>query len=560
MISSFLLFSLLPLLLISSVSYRLSRNALEVSALSHLSDLARDAGRKISYYVDSRYQDLKGLSQADVFESGDLKKIQQFIREIIQSSSHYEAIFFLDGEGSIVACSNEAIIGDSRADRAWLKKTISGKQGDLVAIDVYSAESSEYDYVIGLNAPVTDDTNENTIGVLCVRINLYHILSRIRILDKRTVGGNHAYLLNRDAKIIAGPSREETLKSIFSLNSIDFRKTFIKKTGNFNFVDNHGEVLLAANYALRGAGDFAGWGWQILTVLPEEAVFSAAYRIRNYGIIAIVMIFFITILFSLYFSRRILNPLAIVAKTARMIANDHIEKEIVYNKNDEMGDLVTSFNHMIVNLNQQREKAELTQDVTIICKAVLTEYRAPGTGIQSKEAKNYVKILAQCLQNKPRFKHFLNYETIDLLYKSALLYDIGMGEVEETILAKAGKLTTEEFEQVEMHTLYGRDTLLNAEKQLGCNAFLTMAKDMACSHHEKWDGSGYPFALIGEDIPISGRIMALADVYDALTSQRVYRSALSHAEAVEIILQERGIHFDPDVVDAFIEVKDKFLE
>jgi putative two-component system response regulator len=146
-----------------------------------------------------------------------------------------------------------------------------------------------------------------------------------------------------------------------------------------------------------------------------------------------------------------------------------------------------------------------------------------------------------------------------LLYKSAPLHDIGKVGVPDRILLKPGKLNADEFEIMKTHTTLGRDAILNAEKEMGVQVeFLTFAKEIAYSHQEKWDGSGYPQGLRGTQIPISARLMAVADVYDALISRRVYKEPMPHEQAVAIIEQTRGKHFDPDVVDAFLEIQDAF--
>ncbi|RUQ39693.1 MAG: HD domain-containing protein, partial [Candidatus Competibacteraceae bacterium] len=159
----------------------------------------------------------------------------------------------------------------------------------------------------------------------------------------------------------------------------------------------------------------------------------------------------------------------------------------------------------------------------------------------------------------PRFAGFLNNETLDLLFKSAPLHDIGKVGIPDRILLKPGKLSAEEFAIMKTHTTLGRNAILAAERQLGSSAsFLRIARDIAYAHHEKWDGSGYPGGLAGDAIPIAARLMAVADVYDALISQRVYKPALPHAQAIEMIRAGRGTHFDPDVVDAFLALADTF--
>jgi putative two-component system response regulator len=200
------------------------------------------------------------------------------------------------------------------------------------------------------------------------------------------------------------------------------------------------------------------------------------------------------------------------------------------------------------------------QDVTILMMASLAETRDNETGNHIHRTQHYIQVLAQSLRDHPRFRSYLNRATIDLLFKSAPLHDIGKVGVPDRILMKPGRLTTDEFEIMKTHALLGRDAIAQAEKQLGKEVgFLGCAKEIACSHHEKWDGSGYPQGLTGDDIPISARLMAVADVYDALVSRRVYKPPMSHDKAKEIIVEGAGKHFDADVVQAFLGVGDEFL-
>ena len=224
-------------------------------------------------------------------------------------------------------------------------------------------------------------------------------------------------------------------------------------------------------------------------------------------------------------------------------------------------------NHLLLKCHQdsleemvqeRTHQLQSTQDVTIEIMATLAEYRDPGTGGHIRRTREYVKILAEHLRNHPSYGSFLNDKTIDLLYKSAPLHDIGKVGVPDYLLLKPGSLTPEEFEKMKEHCLYGRRAMEVAEKELGALSFLSLAGEIAYSHHEKWDGSGYPQGLAGEHIPVSGRLMAIADVYDALISKRVYKIPFGHEKAVEIIKVGRGYHFDPVMVDAFLELAEKF--
>ena len=201
---------------------------------------------------------------------------------------------------------------------------------------------------------------------------------------------------------------------------------------------------------------------------------------------------------------------------------------------------------------------ELTQEVTIESMGTLAEYRDPETGGHIKRTQYYVKLLAGQLRRHPKFTNLFDATTIDLLYKSAPLHDIGKVGVPDHILLKPGKLTTEEFEEMKKHTIYGRDAIAASEKKLGANSFLRHARIIAESHHEKWDGTGYPHGQRGDAIPVQGRLMAIADVYDALISKRVYKPPFPHTKAVTIITQGKGSHFDPDMVDAFLALEEVF--
>lgn len=205
-----------------------------------------------------------------------------------------------------------------------------------------------------------------------------------------------------------------------------------------------------------------------------------------------------------------------------------------------------------------RELAAI-QDVTILAMASLAETRDNDTGNHIRRTQHYMRLLAQTLQSHPRFQPFLDEHTIEMLFKSAPLHDIGKVGIPDRILLKPGRFEPHEMEIMKTHCKLGRDAIQHAEDQLGLEVeFLKYAKEIAYGHQEKWDGSGYPEGLAGDSIPVSARLMAVADVYDALISRRVYKEGMPHAKALAIITEGRGSHFDPDVVDAFLSVEGEF--
>lgn len=209
----------------------------------------------------------------------------------------------------------------------------------------------------------------------------------------------------------------------------------------------------------------------------------------------------------------------------------------------------------------RRRTAEVTtvQEVTIHALASLAETRDSDTGNHIRRTKHFVRLLAEKVRSHPRFCGQLDERTIDVLFKSAPLHDIGKVGIPDRILLKPGRFEPEEFEVMKTHTTLGHDAIEKAEKELGLEVpFLKAAKEIALYHQEKWDGSGYPEGLKGEQIPLSARLMAVADVYDALVSRRVYKEGMSHQQAVKIIEEGKGNHFDPDLVEAFLELQEEF--
>ena len=204
---------------------------------------------------------------------------------------------------------------------------------------------------------------------------------------------------------------------------------------------------------------------------------------------------------------------------------------------------------------------DLTQRVSIRALAHLAETRDPETGNHILRTQSYVQRLANGLRGHPRFAATLSDRYIDLLSRSAPLHDVGNVGVPDHILLKPGPLTPDEWVVMQTHARLGSEAIEQAEQDIEMALeFLTLAKEIAHWHHEKWDGRGYPDGLAGDDIPMSARLMALADVFDALVTPRVYKAAMPYPQARDIIAAERGRHFDPDVTDAFLDGFDDFVD
>ncbi len=234
--------------------------------------------------------------------------------------------------------------------------------------------------------------------------------------------------------------------------------------------------------------------------------------------------------------------------------------------------VITSRN-LSVKISEGINQVKETQNVSVLGFTRIAEARDPDTGDHVNRMAHYSKLLAEHLSTKKKYEKYISPAYVEEIFISAPLHDIGKVGIKDEILLKEGKLTDREFEIMKMHTILGGNVIGELERKLNFRTFFSLGKEIAYHHHQKWNGKGYPNifkddimlveegvgkALKGEQIPLSARIVALADVYDALVSKRCYKRAFSHEAACDIIAAERGEHFDPDLVDVFLEIHEQF--
>ncbi|UCH07847.1 MAG: PAS domain S-box protein [Deltaproteobacteria bacterium] len=349
----FLVLALLPMVISGAVSFFISRSQLQEKTKAHLSDLARDCGKKIDYYVSSRYQDIKLFSLAGVFKGDDTDAKQRFIEEAVRTYPFYTAISLLDLEGTIVACTREDLIGQSRADSPWFQKAVQSKGGEVISLDAYRSEAAGWELVIGLNTPITGENEEDVIGVLATRVGMDHIVDRVRVLDERTVGDNHAYLLNRRGEIIAGPDEKDFLARHRLFEFPVIQDLLAGKTGISEYENDRGEKVISARYALEGDDDFDGWGWGIVVTEPISVAYKGAYRIRTNTVIMGLAIALLVAVFAVFISRRFSRPITELSESALQISRGDLRPmDIAYGSTDEIGYLVSAFNKMTADLHE----------------------------------------------------------------------------------------------------------------------------------------------------------------------------------------------------------------
>ncbi|MFT3850152.1 MAG: response regulator [Propionivibrio sp.] len=256
------------------------------------------------------------------------------------------------------------------------------------------------------------------------------------------------------------------------------------------------------------------------------------------------------------FIHKPVSPPVVLARVRNHLQFASAKREL-RKHNEHLEQLVAERTKELAQRNRQLLAAQ-TATITAFC--ALAEARDNETGNHIRRTQNYVRALAEELRSHPRFRHYLDDETIQLLFKSAPLHDVGKVAIPDAILLKPGKLTAEEWVIMKQHCVAGRNAIIASAQELseGDDAFLGHAAQIAYCHHERWDGSGYPRGLSGDDIPLSARLMAVADVYDALISKRIYKKAFTHDQSIRMMAAERGSHFDPDILDAMLSLADEF--
>ena len=244
------------------------------------------------------------------------------------------------------------------------------------------------------------------------------------------------------------------------------------------------------------------------------------------------------------------------------IEKTRLSKDIVINKQkailEKQKHELQRFNNNLKDIiDEKTKKVVKLQNSILKTMSNLVEYRDYVTGEHVERTQHGVNLLLEEIKKQGFFTEIIIDWEIQLILQSSQLHDIGKIAIRDSILKKPGPLTDNEYEEMKMHVIFGYKIVEQIEKDSGESDLLSHAKTFALMHHEKWDGTGYPHGLRGENIPLQGRIMAIADVYDALVSERPYKKAFTHEEAVGIIINGKGTKFDPTLIDLFISINNK---
>lgn len=348
----FSLISLVPLSINSILSIAISRKALENSRSQHLNDLTAEFCKKIGAFMNNRYQDIHLLSLLPVFITNNYQEIQGFIDTAIESYPFYEAITFIDKKGRIAASTNKKSIGASRLDRSWFQQAINANQREIIPLEIYRAETAGWELVIGFNSPVLNNAGE-AVGVLSTRVNLDYITDKVTAISKQTGSTKETFLIGKEKQILAGPDKKEILKpySIDSYSVID--QLLAGKSGIVKYVNDRGEPVITAYHTVHGEDHFDGWGWALISTALQKDVFSSIYYNTRFSILLFITIALVTLLVARFTASYILKPVSIIANKAERISREGpAQKHIEYNRNDEIGDLISLINKMIDDLQR----------------------------------------------------------------------------------------------------------------------------------------------------------------------------------------------------------------
>ncbi len=316
------------------------------------------------------------------------------------------------------------------------------------------------------------------------------------------------------------------------------------------------ETEESSYYFIRS--EFLNWYIGVITPLNEirNLTRTGIFKIMIWELLTIMLMgFIIAFLSDTYLIKRIQklhDDVIAMGSTSPVIKTGSKKNE------DEITLLRNSFYLLFRNWKESVRILKENQSGTIYCLGNLAETRDPETSSHILRTQQYVRLVAEYLSHKPEYRNVLDNEMVETLFLVAPLHDIGKVGIQDRILLKPGKLTDEEFSEMKKHTVLGYNALSNVVTENRKNNFFSIAAELALTHHERWDGTGYPSGLAGKAIPLSGRIMALADIYDALTSDRVYKEAFTHEKTRQIILQEKERQLDPEIVDAFLALEGEF--
>lgn len=392
------------------------------------------------------------------------------------------------------------------------------------------------------------------------------ILSNLRYGE---MNSGYFFVISNAGVLLAHPLRPDLVNT--SLSRMDDRggQTFVVNL--LKTARQQGRGFLTYSWQGREAGQAGGprlacfaqlksWGWIIVTDASTADIDERISSELNQQVMLLILLSAIlALVLSSTLRRLVLAGVDRLILQAKKLQQGDLSARAFSGGADELSPLATAFNQMAEGIQRRDEQVRQAQRASVFALAKLAEARDNETGGHLLRVREYSVLLAAALRDHPRFAAIINEAFLDDLYDATMLHDIGKVAIPDHILLKPDVLDEGEMAIMMSHTLIGANTIRTARRQMHVEeGFLVMAEQIARSHHERWDGTGYVEQLQGEAIPAPARIFSLADVYDALTTPRAYKPAYSHQHAVQLIAEERGRRFDPDALDAFMSLGKEF--
>ena len=494
----------------------------------------------------------------------ELALLKSMFLRMAESHSDYVQIRLLSKEGmELVRINNDDGVASSvsknhlqdKSDRYYYKEALGLKQGELYIsrIDLNIEDGHleiPHNPMVRFIAPVVNFDRE-TVAFMLINMKgetVLHHLHKILSSDE----GTHL-VLNKDGFVFHASDEKESLWG-FALGSED------------SFAKRHPEILNKIQKSDFGQfdSDIGRVNYRIVNKEISSRVDSSPLSIKPWIVIFVTD----TSLLNLNFLKEhfmYLYPLLLVFPVGTVLVYVWAKASVGRERAEQQLKLINEY--LEKKVESRTQELELTREATVLSLATLAETRDNETGQHIKRTQRYVKILAEELQASTEFCNLIDDNFVDELYRSAPLHDIGKVGIPDHILLKPEPLTEDEILEMQKHTELGSNALQEAILTIsgksgssGAMTFLHVARDIAHYHHERWDGNGYPKGLKEEEIPLCARIMAIADVYDALVSKRAYKEAFSKAKTERIMIEESKGQFDPRILEAFVSVKDQFWE
>lgn len=436
----------------------------------------------------------------------------------------------------------------------------------LALLDELKASLAQrVDLAFSLTNGYYHDASEGPVGDALAQSQAGNSISNLNSGDQ---GQGFFWVVSTSGTMLVNPRRPDLVGTDVSGLADQRGKRFVGEL-MANAPENR-EGYFEYHWQWSGSGDFPKriayyryfepWGWVIVSdFLPGSIGSWIARRTGEQLLILFLLTATLAFVIATTLRRLVLSGVDRMIEAAGKLQQGDLSARVRVGSTDEMANLAQAFNRMAEGIQHRNIQVRQAQRASLFALANLASTRDEETGEHLLRVREYSTVLANALRNTPNWGKHIDRRFISDLYDATLLHDIGKVALPDSILLKPDDLTEEEILVMRGHTTIGADTIQTAARQMKAHStFLAMAEQIARCHHERWNGEGYPSGLRGEDIPLAARIFAVADVYDALTTERPYKQASSHSEAIESMVPDRGAKFDPKVFDEFMVTGEQF--